>query len=80
MLSARSELRYLKGVGPRRAEGLIAAGVGSVEDLLYQLCIEVNPNLDIHEVRLCPEQAPAKVDEAQPATRAVSNIKLRTFI
>ena len=23
-----------------------------VEDLLYQLCIEVNPNLDIHEVRL----------------------------
>ena len=23
-----------------------------VEDLLYQLCVEVNPNLDIHEVRL----------------------------
>ena len=23
-----------------------------VEDLLYQLCVEVNPGLDIHEVRL----------------------------
>ncbi|MCP3914347.1 MAG: ATP-dependent Clp protease ATP-binding subunit [bacterium] len=26
-----------------------------VEDLLYQLCVEVNPALDIHEVRLCVE-------------------------
>jgi len=42
-----------------------------VEDLLYQLCIEVNPALDIHEVRLHvdpklaeqPEHASDRIDE-----------------
>ncbi len=29
------------------------------EDLLYQLCVEVNPSLDIHTVRLRGEQQPA---------------------
>ena len=28
-----------------------------VEDLLYQLCVEVNPGLDIHEVRLTVDGA-----------------------
>ncbi len=37
MLSAHSELRYLAGVGPRRAERLAAADVRTVEDLLYHL-------------------------------------------
>jgi len=36
-----------------------------VEDLLYQLCVEVNPGLDIHEVRLTVD--PAAADQA-PAT------------
>ena len=29
----------------------------AAEDLLYQLCIEVNPSLDIHTVRLCDEES-----------------------
>ena len=33
-----------------------------VEDLLYQLCVEVNPGLDIHEVRLTVSSTP----EARP--------------
>jgi ATP-dependent DNA helicase RecG len=37
MISADTELRYLKGVGPRRAAGLAETGLASVEDLLYVL-------------------------------------------
>jgi ATP-dependent DNA helicase RecG len=37
MIRADSELRYLKGVGPRRAEALSAQGLHTVEDLLYLL-------------------------------------------
>lgn len=43
-----------------------------VEDLLYQLCVEVNPSLDIHEVRLTVESdglaagAPATELERRP--------------
>jgi len=37
MLQARTELRYLKGVGPGRAEKLAALGFATVEDLLYHL-------------------------------------------
>ena len=36
-MRADTELRYLKGVGPRRAEKLSEAGVACVEDLLYVL-------------------------------------------
>ena len=37
MLKADSPLRYLQGVGPRRAASLAALGVETVEDLLYAL-------------------------------------------
>ena len=37
MIRADSELRYLKGVGPRRAEKLAGSGFKRVEDLLYVL-------------------------------------------
>jgi len=37
VLSAQSELRYLKGVGPRRAARLAELGLATVEDLLYHL-------------------------------------------
>jgi ATP-dependent DNA helicase RecG len=37
MIRVDTELRYLKGVGPRRAERLAAAGYETVEDLLYVL-------------------------------------------
>ena len=37
MLQAQTELRYLKGVGPRRAEKLADQGFHTVEDLLYHL-------------------------------------------
>jgi ATP-dependent DNA helicase RecG len=37
MLDAATPLRYLKGVGPRRAERLAEAGFGTLEDLLYDL-------------------------------------------
>ena len=37
MIQADSELRYLKGVGPRRAAALSVQGLDTVEDLLYLL-------------------------------------------
>ena len=37
MLKPDTELRYLKGVGPRRAERLREVGLETVEDLLYVL-------------------------------------------
>jgi ATP-dependent DNA helicase RecG len=37
MLKTTTELRYLKGVGPRRAESLRRLGLETVEDLLYVL-------------------------------------------
>ncbi len=37
MLQADTPLRYVKGIGPRRAEKLEASGVETVEDLLYVL-------------------------------------------
>ncbi len=37
MLDARTELRFLKGVGPARAARLATAGVETLEDLLYVL-------------------------------------------
>mgnify|MGYP001125099476 CR=1 FL=1 len=37
LLDARTELRYLKGVGPRRADALRESGLETVEDLLYVL-------------------------------------------
>jgi ATP-dependent DNA helicase RecG len=36
-LRRSTPLRYLRGVGPRRAESLAAAGLETVEDLLYHL-------------------------------------------
>ena len=40
-------------------EGLFPDDPLMVEDLLYQLCVEINPSLDIHEVRLEVESVPA---------------------
>src|SRR5262245_48740692 len=37
MIHGDTELRYLRGVGPRRAERLAAQGLLTVEDLLYHL-------------------------------------------
>jgi ATP-dependent DNA helicase RecG len=37
MIRADTELRYVKGVGPRRATGLAAQGLDTAEDLLYHL-------------------------------------------
>ena len=37
MIRADTELRYLKGVGPRRAAALAKGGLVTVEDLLYLL-------------------------------------------
>jgi len=37
-----------------------------VEDLLYQLCVEVNPELDIHEVRLRVEPTAEKEPAPRP--------------
>jgi ATP-dependent Clp protease ATP-binding subunit ClpC len=43
----------------------------AAEELLYQLCVEVNPHLDIHTVRLVERSEPgprAKPERARPAT------------
>ena len=37
MIRADTELRYMKGVGPRRADALAKGGLATVEDLLYLL-------------------------------------------
>ena len=42
-----------------RLESLFPDDPLMVEDLLYQLCVEVNPGLDIHEVRLTVDGAAA---------------------
>ncbi|MBL8861314.1 MAG: ATP-dependent Clp protease ATP-binding subunit [Planctomycetes bacterium] len=45
------------------------------EDLLYQLCIEVNPSLDIHTVRLRSEHRPAPgAAEAQAEAQAAPGL------
>jgi ATP-dependent Clp protease ATP-binding subunit ClpC len=41
------------------------------EDLLYQLCVEVNPSLDIHTVRLRGEP---RREESEPEPQAKSNV------
>lgn len=43
-----------------------------VEDLLYQLCVEVNPSLDIHEVRLTVDPTAAGEAPAAPMTDPVA--------
>ncbi len=52
----------------------------AAEDLLYQLCIEVNPGLDIHTVRLCDDEpAPATdphTQEGEAPTREESRRRL----
>ena len=37
MLEANTELRYLKGVGPKKGAALAGKGLKTVEDLLYVL-------------------------------------------
>ena len=58
MLLARTELRYLKGVGPRRAAGLSTHGVETVEDLLYHF-----------PLRYEDRRAFARIAELRPGSR-----------
>ena len=55
-----------------------------VEDLLYQLCVEINPALDIHEVRLSADgstqleaQPDGGGDDAQRLRRGVEGLEKR---
>lgn len=44
-----------------------------VEDLLYQLCIDVNPGLDIHEVRLVEDEGSEGAPETEAAADAAGS-------
>jgi len=60
MIRADSELRFLKGVGPRRAAGLARQGLESVEDLLYWLPFRYEDRRSFARVADLPGQ-PAEV-------------------
>ena len=53
----------------------------TIEDLLYQVCIDVNPNLEIHQVSLPAKQAEESKDEpdqgrgCHPVPKAVANLE-----
>ncbi len=49
------------------------------EDLLYQLCIEVNPALDIHTVRLSNEPRREASAEAAPAKKRAESSSIDDF-
>jgi ATP-dependent Clp protease ATP-binding subunit ClpC len=51
----------------------------AAEDLLYQLCVEVNPSLDIHTVRLNPAGEPAARGAAEPSPAAHGADRFQTL-
>src|SRR5688500_16397291 len=52
----------------------------AAEDLLYQLCVEVNPQLDIHSVSLAPlaERAPRPAARASGPEQGLARLAERT--
>ncbi|HVS17481.1 MAG TPA: AAA family ATPase, partial [Planctomycetota bacterium] len=52
----------------------------AAEDLLYQLCVEVNPQLDIHSVSLAPvgEREPKPARRARDPEQALAHLAERT--
>ncbi|MBL8857683.1 MAG: ATP-dependent Clp protease ATP-binding subunit [Planctomycetes bacterium] len=56
---------------PAKVEELLPDDPLMCEDLLYQLCIEVNPSLDIHTVRLRTEP-PRDDAESEPNTKVAA--------
>ena len=58
-----------RGDVEERLERLFPEDPLMVEDLLYQLCVEVNPGLDIHEVRLTVDGSLAPQTQAQDSAQ-----------
>jgi ATP-dependent Clp protease ATP-binding subunit ClpA len=46
-----------------------------VEDLLYQLCVEINPSLDIHQVRLAAREETAEERPARERREAPDSLR-----
>ena len=60
---------------PLRLEELVPDDPLLAEDLLYQLCIEVNPSLDIHTVRIASETRREGVAGARSATEVLRQVR-----
>ena len=59
---------------PARLEELLPDDPLLAEDLLYQLCIEVNPSLDIHTVRIASEPRRENVAAPRSAAELLRNV------
>jgi len=76
---ASTELRYVKGVGPRRAEKLAAQGVSVVEDLLYYLPFRYEDRRSFASIaELKPGGAPCTI-EAEVSTSKLIRTRRRGF-
>lgn len=63
MLTARSILRYVKGIGPRRAAALEREGISTVEDLLYVLPMRYEDRRSFSRVaEMVPHSGPRVLD------------------
>ncbi len=74
MLTAGTPLRYLKGVGPRRAEALARQGIDTVEDLLYVIPFRYEDRRAFARIADLEPGGP----EATLAVRVVSSRLIRT--
>lgn len=69
--SLQTSVRYLKGVGPKRAEDLAKAGINTVEDLLYYLPMRYEDRSRIVRIR------DIKIGESQAIGGVIANISGR---
>jgi ATP-dependent Clp protease ATP-binding subunit ClpA len=60
---------------PARLEELLPDDPLLAEDLLYQLCIEVNPSLDIHTVRIASEPRREGAPQARTAAEVLRSVR-----
>ncbi len=68
MLELSTPVQYVKGIGPRIAEALVAKGISTVEDLLYYLPFRYEDRLN-----------PRGIAELRPGEMATIIAEVRTF-
>src|SRR5437868_584366 len=68
MLELNTEVKFVRGVGPRIAETLAAKGISTVEDLLYYLPFRYEDRLN-----------PRHIAELQPGEMAALIAEVRSF-
>lgn len=71
-------LDYNQELGRRMTEIRTSGGIPDIEELLYLLCIDVNPGLEIHQVAvpLKTDEADAQSDESLPLFKRKTEAQL----